>query len=733
MGHTVSRTLWLLVAISILAPGLVVATSISDSAFKLVNRRAAVNRGRFFVYQNADSAYNHGYPTRWMEMDSKVYVNPQWVDTINSGGSDGYNRTDRGTVIRIDLNSQSPKTLTVFSVEQPVDWSTRGTGEGYDLRGAKELVFDIRTPTPGGVELQFGVAGSRTDLIWIPRSRAYTTISIPLGQLGLSEKDLDDVHRLFTVAVNAGSPAGDAIVFLDNIQFEPIPYIRSHSLGFPLSFETFAVRPYQAPTAGHVPFPPDQVNRNVSTIYDSSLALLALLQRGGQEDLANARLIAETFHYALHNDDGHLSLLGDSIPHRGLRNGYQAGDIAPFPDQGGEAGHRGPVRLPGFSSPSCAPSYFCLLLDGATGGNNSFAMLALLAAYEKLGEDQYLDDVRIIAHWIYERLLDSSIGGFGGYFHGFPDAASGTLVLVRSKSTENNADIFAAFSALAIIENRLGNFVQGRFWRELAYTAGDFVMNMYHPATGCFSAGTVPREAAMGPGVEPHGAARGREVINVFEFLDATSFAILALAAQPRYRHLIDWRLPAQCLLSRFKVSVSARSESFTGYSIVAESNHGPTGVAWEFTAQTVVALRFVDSLHTKPKFEREAAGALEQIAKAQSAAPYTDGLGLVASTLQDGARLPREMHCLWTPFQCIPQRVGLAATNWAIFADLNVNPFNVPYVSRPRLDKGLQTKFSSRDSYQQKLPSGKSTELPLAVANVVGLTTSRATEHSGE
>ena len=33
--------------------------------------------------------------------------------------------------------------------------------------------------------------------------------------------------------------------------------------------------------------------------------------------------------------------------------------------------------------------------------------------------------------------------------------------------------------------------------------------------------------------------------------------------------------------------------------------------------------------------------------------------------------------QCLSTPFQCIPQRVGLAATAWAIFADLNLNPLS--------------------------------------------------------
>jgi hypothetical protein len=88
-----------------------------------------------------------------------------------------------------------------------------------------------------------------------------------------------------------------------------------------------------------------------------------------------------------------------------------------------------------------------------------------------------------------------------------------------------------------------------------------------------------------------------------------------------------------------------------------------------------VVALRYVDALYQQTGFEDEAAFYLDQIGKAQEFSPFGDGFGLVASTLQDGELLPPGEHCLSTPFQCIPARVGLAATTWAVFADLDVNP----------------------------------------------------------
>ena len=100
----------------------------------------------------------------------------------------------------------------------------------------------------------------------------------------------------------------------------------------------------------------------------------------------------------------------------------------------------------------------------------------------------------------------------------------------------------------------------------------------------------------------------------------------------------------------------------------------GPDGIAWEFTAQAVLTMRFVDRLYREDRFADLADFYLKQIRIAQKRAPFTDKRGLPASTLQEGDQLPPREHCLSTPFQCIPQRVGRAATTTAIFAELGVN-----------------------------------------------------------
>ena len=69
----------------------------------------------------------------------------------------------------------------------------------------------------------------------------------------------------------------------------------------------------------------------------------------------------------------------------------------------------GNVRLAGFSS-STSPTGYCLVLDGATGGNNAFAILALVAAYRQFGNVTYLNDALEIANWIVGNLQDTRYG-----------------------------------------------------------------------------------------------------------------------------------------------------------------------------------------------------------------------------------------------------------------------------------------------------------------------------------
>ena len=254
-----------------------------------------------------------------------------------------------------------------------------------------------------------------------------------LAALGLTSTDLSQVHFLFTIVSNdMNAPAGGSVL-LDNIRFDSAPSSQQNALSFPLANQIFGVVPASDIVPGRVAIPPDQVAANLTTIYESSLTMLALLSSGSTQNANSAREIADAFVYALAHDNQ-----GDPIPKApdgscGLHNGMSSGDLPLFNDQGPSAGLN-QIRLSGFSIASnlCGPTHFCVVLDGATGGNNAFAILALAAAYRKLNDQRYLDAARTIGNWIYGNLLDTAGTGFGGYYLGYPDEGK-PKVLVTGK------------------------------------------------------------------------------------------------------------------------------------------------------------------------------------------------------------------------------------------------------------------------------------------------------------
>jgi hypothetical protein len=651
--------------------------TISAPAYQLINQRTAANQGSFYVYLDQDSGLNHGFPSGFMGTDQRsISLNTGCIDSTTSanGCSTDPNVLDQvhGTVLSISFAAQTPGNWDGVALEEPQGWLGLQYGTGYNLASATSVSFNVRSPN--GAQVQFGIGGCTTPFTK-PISSAWTTVTLALDSSALScTPDLTDVHLLFEIVTNDIHAPHGATVLLDNIQFIPVPTAQKSALGFPLANQTFGVVPQQA-----VPIPFDQVLRNVTTIYESALVEIALLARGNPQDLQNARLIADTFDYALHHESH-----GDPIPvatggYRGLHNGYENGDIALFNNQPSPLlGQAGDVRLAGFTDATlCAPSRYCLVLDGATGGNNAFAMLALIDAFRQFGNVKYLSDAVSIGNWILDNLADRTGTGYGGYFVGYGDEGiPPPKPLQTGKSTENNADIFAALTALANVESELGNGSAAAAWTTAANVAGDFVMRIYDPTKGWFNVGTSPVGSATVPGTCPTGPQKGEEVINVCDFIDSDTFTTLAMAGAPRYQKQIDWRLPIQYALDTFAQTVTAGGRTYEGLDIVVDLDSGPNGVAWEFTGQQVEAMNYMDQLYKGAKFESPVSMYLEQIAQAQKNAPFADGLGLVAAAIQGGDTLPPIDQCLNTPYQCIPERVGLAATVWAILAEKELNVY---------------------------------------------------------
>ena len=675
--------------VAVLLPYTASAGALSDTAYLLLTERVAAPQTSSFVYQDADSGLNHGFPSGFFGAVTQITLDAACVDDPNtaSGCATNPDHLDvvRGTVLRLTF---APLAVTAFAgvnIEEPENFGVRGTGRGYDLTGSTRLEFEVRSPTPGGITVQFGVGGGVSAFMHIPQGTTYTTMSIPLNTL-TPVPNISNVHLLFTVVTNGANAPNGGTLLLDNIRFVPAPTRQQAVLGLPLSTETLGVMPRQGPAAGRVTIPPDQANRNVATIFEASLTVLALLARGTEQDRRQARLIADTFVYALQHDNQGAPIPVAQDGSKGLHNAYKSGEIALFNDQGAGAGRAGDVQFAGFSAGAavCGPSRFCLVLDGASGGNNAWAILALVSASTALNESRYLDTARTIGNWIVAQLTDITGTGFGGYYVGFPDGGRQPRTLLTSKSVESNAVIFTALAALASRAAQLGNAADAALWTARATLAGDFVLALFDAQAGCFHGGTVPVGTAPGLGIDPRGAQRGGDVINTVRFLDAQALAVLALAAAPRYRGQIDWRRPVQCVVDHFAQSITVGTQPFQGFNLVEASTAGPKGIAWEFTGQAITAMQVVDRLFQENRFGTVAALSLDQLRQAQRLAPFGDGQGLVASTLQDGDRLAPLEQCLSTPFQCIPERVGLAVTTWAIFADLGITPLPADTLTQP-------------------------------------------------
>lgn len=321
-------------------------------------------------------------------------------------------------------------------------------------------------------------------------------------------------------------------------------------------------------------------------------------------------------------------------------------------------------------------------------------ILALLDEYKVSGNVKYLNDAIAIGNWIIANLTDTTGTGYGGYYVGFSQLGQAPpKTLNLGKSTENNADIFIAFTSLAQYDSN-----NSTAWTSAANFAGDFVMAMYDVTNGRFNNGTDPvGTQASQPGLCPTGTTKGNDIINTnsspdCDFLDADTFTTLAMAGSPRYFQyplpgggFMDWRVPVQYALSTFAQSIIAGSQTYQGFNIVpnplpAADGTVTNGIAWEFTGQMVETMRYVDQLYNQSSFKSQAALYLGQIQLAQMLAPFGDGQGLVASTLENGNTLPPVDQCLNTPFDnCPPERVGLAATNWMILDEQQFNPLAVP------------------------------------------------------
>ena len=485
---------------------------------------------------------------------------------------------------------------------------------GIDLTRATQLTFWARGEN-GGERVEFFAFGVGRDAVtgipteqypdsspkvsldYVTLSNSWTRYTMDLGG-----SDLSYVLGGFGWVTNAPQNNNQDIVFyLDDIRYDQS---RLDEPRFLVSYET-------VPSSTDF----DMVLKNVAFTYDNVLALLAFLARGTTADMERAQLIVDALVYAINNDryftDGRL------------RNAYQGGDLT-LPPGWRPNGRSDTVRMPGWMDPNDFAWHENGGHVGTHTGNMAWAIIGLLSYYEQAGRSQYLDAAKVLAEWIQAETRDArGAGGYTGGYDGWEPTSNnpGGQTKLLWKSTENNIDVYVAFT-------RLYRATGDATWQARAAHARQFVEAMWNDTGEHFWTGTTEDGVTINEDNIP---------------LDIQAWAIMAFDS---YNSAVHWA-ESNCY---------TEADGFQGF----DFNNDTDGIWFEGTAHMAIAYQINEDMS-------KSQACLEALRKAQATGTNANGKGLIAAS-HDGVTtgFGWDYH----------SRLHVGATAWYIFAEMRYNPY---------------------------------------------------------
>ena len=705
------------------------------------------------VYTDADAAGNHftvqgefdntgaGYLVPPMD-DISIYVPCYAGATCITANFDPTKATSGGWYFLNGILGPTDR-------EPSPNWGTVPNA-GYNLTGATDLQFWAMGAN-GGEQVEFfafGVGNTQSPAAPYPDSSQKTSLGtitlLPYWtQYGLPLIGPPYVLGGFGWAATAANNPKPITFYLDNIQYTDK---RTSDPHFPVSYQTLGPI-YQNPF--------DTMERNAASVYDSSLALIALL---AVRDATRPRTIADALLYAQTND----RFFTDNR----LRNAYQGGDLMQPPgwipnNKVGncptiDLGHPpswlvnnepcSSMRVPGWYDPTRTLWNEDEWMVGSSTKSIAWAMLALLDFYESTPlEVEYLQGAEHLGEWAIANTADTRgaggfTAGYEGWETGAPAAGSVSCpsnVLVNGqcqrlyKSTGQNLELYAAFSRLSVDETnaiatcntpnlttgaacscvgpdptqppvcepRLNPSLPAAYWEEPAQNAKTFALGMWNadPQSGGY----------FWMGTQEDGVTVNQSVVPV----DVQALAIQALGADAQtYMPALSW--------------VQNNSSAPFGYSYSEYNPNTPLcnvdfavdgyATAWyEGTGQ--VALAYL--LAGNPQQWQSVLGLEYGVQASSGAMPAIDGDNYscidTGVTMNNGQ--PREYF----------HRNSVGATAWLSLAENGVNPFNSNlYSPQPQLSLSAPAfNFPNQDINSSSSPLSmtltNSGNAPLNIASV--------------
>lgn len=564
----------------------------------------------FDVYTDLGSAGNH-FPVR-----AKMWgYGPKEAVSMNECCKDQPQLPGSSTCIKCTFKSVGKNwggfyfmngTLKGKDKEPQPNWGDEPDA-GYDLTGASKVTFFARGEK-GGERVEFFVGGIGWKVDWagnsiVPEkpypdsfpkiSTGYITLSREWKKytINIIDKNLTYVLSGFGWVTNANeNKFKDITFYIDEIRWD-----KEHlnDLRFLVSY------PSQESQKKF-----DIVMKNVAFTYDNSLVLISFLARGKTDDMRRAKILADSFTYAITHD----RFYSDNR----LRNAYMGGDLISFP--GWEPNNRkNTVRMPGFWDCEKNKWFEDKFQVSTHTGNVAWAMIALISAYNRLGNNKYLKASEELGEWIEKNCRDNR--GAGGYTGGFEGWEPNQKKLLY-KSTEHNIDLYVAFL-------RLYEETRDKKWKERAYHAKRFVEAMWDKEEGKFWTGTLDDGVSINKNVIP---------------LDVQAWAVLAFHGE-------------ECPFVKGLKFVE-KNHSFGGG---FDFNTDRDGIWYEGTAQMATAYQTIG--------QEEKSNNLINLIK--------------TSQFRNGAIPAASRDGLTTGFDWLYfKREHIGATAWYLFAKLKVNPY---------------------------------------------------------
>jgi len=518
-----------------------------------------------------------------------------------------------------------------------------GTFSGFDLRGVTNISFWARGER-GGETIDIFFAGVGWDEYGeedpqspfrdsMPRYPPYATelfllrtnwqhFNIDVSSIP-PEKLTNIMGGFAWVASSVSNPSG-AVFYLDEIELQLDSNRKSVRLSEPRFLRSFSTLPVQTLPQPVGDF--DFVLRNTAFTYDNALALLALLSSESGKDLERAELIGDAFVYAMTHDrtfnDGRL------------RSAYAAGDIG-LPSGWLPNSREYTVPVPGFYDEKTRSFYETAEASIVDTGNNTWAMIALLALYENTHDTKYLNAATRLGEFV--STLRNPVSRFEGFQGGIEMIEAPSPIVRTWSSQEHNIDAYAAFI-------RLAGATGDSNWLNEARHAAVFVEAMWDARIGCFGTGTTNLDG-----------------ISTFANrlpVDVQAWGLLAIPSV-RFAHLD--------VLKCSEVNHENESNGFLGF----DFNQDRDAVWFEGTAQMAAAYAWNYESEKAERFKRS-------LRRAQLTPGFGDGSGIAAAS--------KESLTTGFGFNYF-RRLHVGATAWNVFAQRGFNPYyNVTASAVPRL-----------------------------------------------